>query len=233
MYYLYPFFRCFPEGALELKPEPMFGGGAHCAVSWHADSSLDHFSSIAVYHTEMEGTGPEVRPASGHAQNGAGSAPPRMSDDGSSRPSKKHKADATNSANRSAVKSEVSVPWQVAMRVRFDSEGPTLGRLKPSSTANTSDGQESNGGAADCPHPEMTSIPPVCVPLPRRCTYYMLDDFNHHHQHAVMPGTTHRYASTHRVSRVDGHSFKSIDDRAKAALQVCTTSILLSIFIGV
>jgi hypothetical protein len=54
----------------------------------------------------------------------------------------------------------------------------------------------------------------------------MLDDFNHHHQHAVLPGATHRFASTHRVSRVDGHSFKSIDDRAKTALQVQITSFM-------
>lgn len=37
----------------ELKKEPTMGDG-RCSVSWHADSSLEHYSSIAVYHTIMD-----------------------------------------------------------------------------------------------------------------------------------------------------------------------------------
>jgi len=36
----------------DLKPEPTFEATAvPCSVSWHADSSLEHFSTIAVYHS--------------------------------------------------------------------------------------------------------------------------------------------------------------------------------------
>jgi len=38
------------EYSNELKPEPM-KGEARCSVSWHADSCLEHYSTIAVYHT--------------------------------------------------------------------------------------------------------------------------------------------------------------------------------------
>jgi alpha-ketoglutarate-dependent dioxygenase FTO len=38
------------EYSADLKQEPSTGEG-RCAVSWHADSSLEHYSSIAVYHT--------------------------------------------------------------------------------------------------------------------------------------------------------------------------------------
>jgi hypothetical protein len=39
--------------ARNLKKEPMFST-QKCSVSWHADSSLEHYSSIAVYHTVMD-----------------------------------------------------------------------------------------------------------------------------------------------------------------------------------
>lgn len=34
--------RCYPPSSLTLKEEPMFGTDK-CTVSWHADSSLEHF----------------------------------------------------------------------------------------------------------------------------------------------------------------------------------------------
>ena len=58
----------------------------------------------------------------------------------------------------------------------------------------------------------------MAVPLPSRAAYYLLDDFNHHHQHAVLTGTTARYASTHRVSRREGHTYAYILERCKKAL---------------
>jgi len=56
----------------------------------------------------------------------------------------------------------------------------------------------------------LLTIPPLLVPLPSGSVYYMLDDFNHNHEHAVIsPSTkrrgcttsTTRYSSTHRVAR--------------------------------
>ena len=35
----------------------------------------------------------------------------------------------------------------------------------------------------------------------------------------MLAGTTHRYASTHRVCRTDGHTFQSIKSRCVSALQ--------------
>lgn len=46
----------------------------------------------------------------------------------------------------------------------------------------------------------ITSAPALAVPLPSRHAYYLLDDFNHHHQHSVLAGSTHRCVN-HSVSR--------------------------------
>ena len=62
-------------------------------------------------------------------------------------------------------------------------------------------------------------VPPVCVPLPSGSCYFLLDDFNHHHQHAVVPGSRGlRYSSTHRVSRTEGHTFSSVRARLTSSL---------------
>ena len=108
----------------DLKPEPLFGMGK-CSVSWHCDSGLENFSSIAVYQTML--------------------------------PSQ----DAHSKGE-----------WGIALRV---------------------------GSAA---HRDDVT-PAINVPMASGDTYYMLDDFNHHHQHAVIAGDSLRYSSTHRVSRFD------------------------------
>jgi len=144
--------RCFPAGEVKLKLEPLFEKDK-ATVSWHADSSLEHYSSIAVYHATQAG-------------------------------------DADDS-------------WRIALRVLPHAEGPSAGKqsTKPTDTS------------------DEPTAPPVAVPLPSRQTYYLLDNFNHHHQHAVLAGESHRYASTHRVSRREGHTFSSIQARCTSALQ--------------
>jgi len=152
-----------------LKVDPSFGKDK-VTVSWHADSTLDHFSTIAVYHcTKPSGA------ADANADGVGASSNPEFRDDS----------------------------WRVSMRVWLDAEGPNQG--KPSSRSE-----------------EMRDkyvAPAVAVALPKKAVYYLMDDFNHHHQHAVLAGTTHRYASTHRVCRTDGHTFQSIKSRCVAALQ--------------
>lgn len=147
--------RCFPKDSKEvrLKCEACFEQ-EKCTVSWHADSSLEHYSSIAVYH-----------------------------------------------ATKGGVQDE---SWRVALRVSPHAEGPTAGK------------RSKLAGAA-----EDSSLlpPPLAVPLPSKHLYYLLDDFNHHHQHSVLAGDTDRYASTHRVSRREGHTFQSIQQRCSSALQ--------------
>lgn len=105
--------RCFPEGDMKLKKEPLFEKDG-CAVSWHADSSLEHYSSIGIYHYQ------------------------------------RHDDIQTK-------------PWKVALRVLPNAEGPQQG--KPVADSDK-------------------WAPPVAMVMPQQCLYYMLDDFNHHHQHA-------------------------------------------------
>jgi hypothetical protein len=107
--------RCYPEGEeILLKNEPMFEKDK-MTVSWHADSCLDHYSAIAVYHFN------EITPG------------------------------------------KIEKPWRAALRVQVNAEGPQQGKPVPDLVV-------------DCPA--------VAMPLPKECCYYMLDDFNHHHQHA-------------------------------------------------
>ncbi|CAM9870026.1 unnamed protein product, partial [Choristocarpus tenellus] len=67
--------------------------------------------------------------------------------------------------------------------------------------------------------------PPVAVSLPSRSSYFLLDDFNHHHQHAVLAGDSHRqvmtreWASTHRVLKGEGHTLDFIVRRCNTVLK--------------
>ena len=148
--------RCFPSDEIKLKLEPLFEKDK-ATVSWHADSSLEHYSSIAVYHATQAGDGDDS--------------------------------------------------WRIALRVLPHAEGPSAGKQSSKPP-----------GATDASSDEPTA-PPVAVPLPSRHAYFLLDNFNHHHQHSVLAGNSHRYASTHRVSRREGHTFGSIQARCSSALQ--------------
>lgn len=140
------------ESPVGLKDEPSMGQGK-CSVSWHADSSLEHFSNIAVYHLLDK----------------------EPNTDGK---------------------------WSVGLRVAHNSEGPQASRRGTDISV-------------------VSDTPPLAVSLPSGCTYYMLDDFNHHHQHAVIaegkiPGR--RFSSTHRLLR-DSHNVSHIIARCRS---VCT-----------
>eukprot|EP00937_MAST-01D_sp_MAST-1D-sp2_P006143 g6143.t1 len=130
-----------------LKDEPIHGMGP-ASVSWHCDSGLENFSSIAVYHHTKP---PPLPPP-----------PPQQQ-------RQRQKSRPLPAAARGAT-----VPagdWAVAMRV-------------------------GSGAHRD----DVT--PAVKVPTSSGDAYYMLDDFNHHHQHAVIAGQASlRYSSTHRVSQ--------------------------------
>jgi len=122
----------------DLKDEKIHGLGK-TSVSWHKDSGLQDFSSIAVYHTLKD--------------TGAGS-------------------------------NDKSEPWKVALRVADDSRTPALS-----------------------------------IPLPSGAVYYLLDDFNHKHEHAVISGTNSiRYSSTHRVARDGAGSWKYLREKCQRVL---------------
>lgn len=118
----------------DLKRDPILQNKT--SVSWHKDSGLMDFSSIAVYHKLI---GDDVARTK---------------------------------------------PWRVALRV-----------ASPSS-----------------------KTPALEVPLPSGALYYLLDDFNHQHEHAVLSGATQlRYSSTHRVAR--GQTWESIKIRCQSILE--------------
>ena len=153
-----------------LRDEPMFGTNKY-SVGWHADSSLEHFSSIAVYHTLMT---------------------EETTNSGSENHQHKHKKKKQN-FRKTNIDSD---DWAVALRVAHDCEGPRAKRLGDITVEETA--------------------PPIAVSLPSGSTYFMLDDFNHHHQHAVLaPHNSNknqsivRYSSTHRLLR-QGHNVQDI-----------------------
>ena len=130
----------------DLKLDKIHGMGK-TSVSWHKDSGLQDFSSIAVYHSM------EPHPS-------------------------------TNST-------DAEQPWRVALRVA-DSNSKT---------------------------------PALSVPLPSGAVYYLLDDFNHQHEHAVLAGAeTLRYSSTHRVAKVGCGTWQYIREKCEKVLSLplCT-----------
>ena len=169
----------------ELKKEPTMGDG-RCSVSWHADSSLEHYSSIAVYHTIMDENYVSQR-----------------------------KTDDNRDAIKAKKKNAHADRWSVALRVAHDSEGP---------------GSSNRGTKIESS--VVSKTPPIAISLPSQSAYYLLDDFNHHHQHAVLVNDWNnkeksihnessatagvRYASTHRLLR-EGHHVHFVLNRCRTA----------------
>lgn len=169
--------RCYERNnsTIKLKDEPLFKK-EKCTISWHADSTLEHFSSIAVYHCL-----------------------------------KKKEISTEGSVPSFHKERPLENDWRIALRVLHHAEGPTSGKLKKS--WNPEDESVNN------------SSPPVSIPLPDKWSYFLLDDFNHHHQHAVLAGSSDRFASTHRVCRTEGHTFQSIKLRCQNALELPRSSL--------
>ncbi|KAG5193084.1 FTO catalytic domain-containing protein [Tribonema minus] len=139
----------------KLKPEPIFGMGK-ASVSWHADSCLEDYSTIGVYHV----TTPPVTTS------------------------------MTTSKNRSS------------------SSGGGGGADWKAVASAKAEGEE-------------VVTPPLVVPLRSGDAYFMLDDFNHYHEHLVLAGEdTLRYSSTHRVSVREGNTWAQISGRCREVLSV-------------
>ena len=132
----------------DLKQEKIYNMGK-TSVSWHKDSGLQDFSSIAVYHSLQE--------YGGHGGHGGAG----------------YSSDDDHSKNKS---------WRVAVRV---------------ASANS-------------------KTPALSIPLPSGALYYLLDDFNHQHEHAVLAGSEMlRYSSTHRVAREGQGTWQYLRDKCK------------------
>lgn len=150
------------EARSDLKTEPSIGN-AKTSVSWHADSSLEHYSTIAVYQTLDSPLKNEARKEK------------KGSDQGK---------------------------WFVALRVAHNSEGP-----------------QSSRRGTDIESSIVKDTPPIAVSLPSGSTYFLLDDFNHHHQHTVITngdsasaGT--RFSCTYRLLR-DSHNVDYVINRCR------------------
>lgn len=159
--------RCYPADDIKLKNEPSFGVDK-CTVSWHADSSLEHYSTIAVYHcTDSHAAGPLVSKDC-EAVEGSGHKHKKQKKE------RKHgNMKCSSDHNVSGTDTGEDLSWRVAMRVWPNAEGPTAGRPVPPEIAATLAPTDTE----KCP-------PYVAVPLPSDSVYYLLDDFNHHHQHS-------------------------------------------------
>ncbi len=106
---------------------------------------------------------------------------------------------------------EMASKWSIALRCAHHSEGPGASRRGTNIESSV-----------------VVDTPPVAVSLPSRSAYYLLDDFNHHHQHAVIvnedgTGTSKhkesasagvRFASTHRLLR-EGHNVNFMLERCR------------------
>ena len=175
------------ESNSDLKPF-VFGSGStnegtKTSVSWHADSSLEHYSTIAVYQTLLGGSGTcyeNVR------EN-----------------EKKHKK-----ATKGKKNDKEEGKWWVALRVAHHAEGPQASQKRREVNSDSSVVEET---------------PPIAVSLPTGSAYYLLDDFNHHHQHAVLTtGNAStagvRYSCTFRLLR-DSHNIQDWIDRGYTAIR--------------
>jgi len=146
------------ENTSELKREPTMGDG-RCSVSWHADSCLENYSTIAVYHAIFN----NEQPSNDDDDDGADED---EDDNGVNSKDANHK---NTMANR----------WSIGLRVVHNSEGPTASSGRRTTTNESSSQPTTNASTP-------TQTPPIAVSLPSGSAYYLLDDFNHHHQHAVL-----------------------------------------------
>ncbi len=156
----------------KLKTEPLDEENK-TTVSWHADSSLEHYSAIAVYQTIVRSTAPGKDPL--------------VTSDGSDH------------------------EWSIGLRVSPNVEGPKINHR------NDDDGGDVDATAS------VLATPPVAVSLPTNSAYYLLDDFNHHHQHNVLVNknrsllSTIRYSLTFRLLR-ESHNINDMINRCRRCI---------------
>jgi hypothetical protein len=94
--------RCYPlNSEVKMKLEPTFNK-EKCTVSWHADSTLEHYSSIAVYHL--------TRPIK----------------------TKKTEKILKNKTKSDEISENIldDDSWRISLRVCHNAEGPKAGKVK-------------------------------------------------------------------------------------------------------
>ncbi|CAM9326203.1 unnamed protein product, partial [Ectocarpus sp. 4 AP-2014] len=171
----------------DLKPDPLFSMGK-CSVSWHADSCLQDFSTIGVYHcTDPVPAEPDWGIALRVSTEARGGGDGGGDGDGVSNGEKTRRKEADR-------------------------------RLKPGPKAVSSVAASAAEAVPEKQGGEVLT-PPLLIPLQSGDAYFLLDDFNHFHEHAVVSGSsTLRYSSTHRVANTDGNTFSHVQKRCEQAL---------------
>ena len=87
--------------------------------------------------------------------------------------------------------------------------------------AHHAEGPESSRRGRDIQSSLAGNTPTLSVSLPSGSAYYLLDDFNHHHQHAVVSGGNSedvRYSCTYRLLRTS-HNINFMLERCR---KVCS-----------
>ncbi len=164
-------------------------------MSWHADSTLDHFSTIGVYHctsplpcTATTSAAPCNTAPSKGSRGIKGSKSSILGKHGAPEEDVSHEetetADAATSTTTAVETEKVEeitvqkssdepdLSWRLALRVWYDAEGPNAAKAI---TSRAGEMQTAAGSRI---------APALAVPLPSGACYFLLDDFNHHHQHS-------------------------------------------------
>jgi hypothetical protein len=106
--------------------------------------------------------------------------------------------------------------WMVGLRVVHHSEGPTQSLRRGTAIESA----------------VVSETPPVAISLPNRSAYYLLDDFNHHHQHAVILKSPSTSSSKHErlannVTAGKGTGSRNVDAKSRDVVRYSCTFRLL------
>jgi alpha-ketoglutarate-dependent dioxygenase FTO len=173
----------------EFKKEPVYEQDT-CSVSWHADSSLEHYSTIAVYHTLFHDYASTAETVNTN-----------------SRPHKNKKQQPQQQSKNSAITNHSQ--WSVGLRVVPNAEGPhaTNNRGDLSSAVN------------DKTPPIAVSLPSgsAYYLLDDFNHHHQHAVLNNNSSASVLPVVTTRYSSTHRKLR-EGHTVQFMLSKCRVAI---------------
>lgn len=121
-----------------MKLEPTFQK-EKCTVSWHADSTLEHYSSIAVYHCTRQTQTKKIKNAEvkkkndkkNEKKNGTSSIIDTSIDSNKKSDIKTpDESDAPLPPHSGLAEEEEDKSWRISLRVHPNAEGPKAGKLK-------------------------------------------------------------------------------------------------------
>ena len=246
--YDYCDFRCFPKDDCVLKSEPCFEQDK-CAVSWHADSTLHHFSSIGVYQfiddevvvddvddddgnndgvndddqwrlalrVWYDAEGPNASKAISSRSHEMRTMMELMKNNNNNNNSKAQSSSSSSSSSSSCSNIKDNIidenkynkcddrkdynqkkKTNKKRKIDYGDDDKNIGIINDNLHDNNHHNDDNNrlninSDDDDDDNSNKVSVPMIApslaVPLPHNCCYFLLDDFNHHHQHAVLAGS--------------------------------------------